>query len=133
MNLLKSPSKDMATCSKIPWFPQQTMMKYLPNIKAQAQYIAVQAELDEAKKGARIEQQTMARGQKERAIGALQEAETADQERYIVAPQDMSIETITLNLGELALAGYTLFKGYITSSIYFRLQSRKTNWIKDRK
>jgi HlyD family secretion protein len=37
---------------------------------------------------------------------------------YIVA-QDMSIETITLNLGELAL-GYTLFKGYITSSIYFR-------------
>jgi HlyD family secretion protein len=31
----------------------------------------------------------------------------------------MSIETITLNLGELALAGYTL-KGYITSSIYFR-------------
>jgi HlyD family secretion protein len=50
----------------------------------------------------------MARGQKERAIGALQEAETADQERYIVAPQDMSIETITLNLGELAL-GYTLF------------------------
>jgi HlyD family secretion protein len=39
---------------------------------------------------------------------------------YIVAPQDMSIETITLNLGELALAGYTLFKGYITSSIYFR-------------
>jgi HlyD family secretion protein len=62
----------------------------------------------------------MARGQKERAIGALQEAETADQERYIVAPRDMSIETITLNLGELALAGYTLFKGYITSSIYFR-------------
>jgi hypothetical protein len=30
----------------------------------------------------------MARGQKERAIGALQEAETADQERYIVAPHE---------------------------------------------
>jgi HlyD family secretion protein len=31
----------------------------------------------------------------------------------------MSIETITLNLGE-RIMGYTLFKGYITSSIYFR-------------
>jgi HlyD family secretion protein len=59
--------------------PQQPMMKYLPNIKEHRLSIAVQAELDEAKKGARIEQQTMARGQKERAIGALQEAETADQ------------------------------------------------------
>jgi HlyD family secretion protein len=75
--------------------PSKPMMKYLPNIK-EHRLIAVQAELDEAKKSARIEQQTMARGQKERAIGALQEAETADQERYIV-PQDMSIETITLN------------------------------------
>jgi HlyD family secretion protein len=89
--------------------PQQTYDEIFAKYQgAQAQYIAVQAELDEAKKGARIEQQTMARGQKERAIGALQEAETADQERYIVAPQDMSIETITLNLGELALAGYTI-------------------------
>jgi HlyD family secretion protein len=76
--------------------PQQTYEIFAKYQGAQAQYIAVQAELDEAK-GARIEQQTMARGQKERAIGALQEAETADQERYIVA-QDMSIETITLNL-----------------------------------
>ncbi|MBG6110731.1 HlyD family secretion protein [Flavobacterium sp. CG_9.10] len=87
---------------------------------AQAQYSAVQAELDEAKKGGRIEQQTMALGQQDKAIGALQEVETADKERYIIAPQDMSIETITLNLGELALPGYTLFNGYITDSIYFR-------------
>jgi hypothetical protein len=35
----------------------------------------------------------------------------------------MSIETITLNLGELAL-GYTLL-GYITSSFISVLQSRK--------
>jgi HlyD family secretion protein len=62
------------------------MMKYLPNIKDTAQYIAVQAELDETKKGARIEQQTMARGQKERAIGALQEAETADQSAISLLP-----------------------------------------------
>jgi HlyD family secretion protein len=87
---------------------------------AQAQYQAVQAELDEAKRGGRIEQQTMALGQQDRAIGALQEVETADKERYIIAPQDMSIETITLNPGELALAGYTLFNGYITESLYFR-------------
>jgi HlyD family secretion protein len=87
---------------------------------AQAQYNAVIAELDDAKKGARIEQQTMALGQQDRALGALQEVETADQERYIIAPQNMSIETITLNLGELALPGYTLFSGYIDNSIYFR-------------
>jgi HlyD family secretion protein len=87
---------------------------------AQAQYNAVIAELDDAKKGARIEQQTMALGQQDRALGALQEVETADQERYIIAPQNMSIETITLNLGELALPGYTLFNGYIDNSIYFR-------------
>lgn len=87
---------------------------------AQAQYNAVQAELDEAKRGGRIEQQNMALGQKDRAVGALREVETADKERYILAPQDMSIETITLNLGELALPGYTLFNGYITDSIYFR-------------
>ena len=87
---------------------------------AQAQYNAVVAELDDAKKGGRIEQQNMALGQKDRAYGALQEVETADKERYVIAPQDMSIETITLNLGELALPGYTLFNGYITNGTYFR-------------
>ena len=87
---------------------------------AQAQYNAVVAELDDAKKGGRIEQQTMALGQQDRAYGALQEVETADKERYVIAPQDMSIETITLNIGELALPGYTLFNGYISNSTYFR-------------
>lgn len=87
---------------------------------AQAQYNAAVAELDDAKKGARIEQQTMALGQQDRALGALQEVETADKDRYIVAPQDMSIETITLTIGELALPGYTLFNGYIANSTYFR-------------
>jgi HlyD family secretion protein len=87
---------------------------------ALAQYNAVQAELDEAKKGARTEQQTMALGQQDRAYGALQEVETANKERFVIAPQNMSIETITLNLGELALPGYTLFNGYISNSTYFR-------------
>ena len=87
---------------------------------AQSQYIAVQAELDDAKKGGRIEQQNMALGQQEKAFGALQEVETANKERYVIAPQDMSIETITLNIGELALPGYTLFNGYIANGTYFR-------------
>lgn len=87
---------------------------------AQAQYNAVLAEIDDAKKGARIEQQMMALGQQDRAYGALQEVESANKERYVIAPQGMSIETITLNLGELALPGYTLFNGYISNSTYFR-------------
>lgn len=87
---------------------------------AQSQYVAVQAELNEAKKGGRIEQQNMALGQQERAFGALEEVQTANKERYVIAPQDMSIETITLQIGELALPGYTLFTGYIANSTYFR-------------
>lgn len=87
---------------------------------AKAQYMATLAEFEEAKNGARVEQQIMALGQKDRAKGALQEAGEADKERYIIAPQDMSIENITLSVGELALPGYTLFTGYLNSSTYFR-------------
>lgn len=99
---------------------------------ALAQYNAVQAEIDDAKKGARIEQQTMALGQQERAYGALLEVETAEQERFVIAPQDMSIETITLSLGELALPGYTLFNGNIKNSVTFRftLPESKLNLYK---
>lgn len=87
---------------------------------AKAQYLATLAEFEEAQNGARKEQQIMALGQKERAKGALQEANAADQERYIIAPQDMSIENITLQVGELALPGYTLFTGYLNATTYFR-------------
>src|SRR5690606_31171028 len=87
---------------------------------AKAQYMATLAEFEEAKSGARFEQQIMALGQKDRAEGALQEAGAANKERYIIAPQDMSIENITLTVGELALPGYTLFTGYLNSSTYFR-------------
>ncbi|WP_306353743.1 HlyD family secretion protein [Flavobacterium sp. '19STA2R22 D10 B1'] len=99
---------------------------------AKSQYTAVQAELSEAKRGARPEQQTMALGQQNRALGALQEAETADKERYIIAPQDMTIENITLKIGELALPGYTLFNGYLLDSTYFRFTfpESKLNKIK---
>src|SRR5690606_12373518 len=59
-------------------------------------------------------------GQRNQATGALQEANVANQERYIVAPQDMSIDNITLSVGELALPGYTLFTGYLSSTTFFR-------------
>ena len=113
--------------------PQQTYDETFAKYQgALAQYNAVQAELDDAKKGARKEQQEMALGQQERAYGALQEAETANKERFVIAPQDMSIETITLNLGELALPGYTLFNGFIKNSTYFRftIAESKLNQIK---
>lgn len=87
---------------------------------AQAQLIAVDAEIADVKNGVRIEQQTMALGQQDRALGALEEVAVAENERYIVAPQDMKIETITLKLGELALPGYTLFKGSLDQTTYFR-------------
>ena len=88
---------------------------------AKNQYLAAQAELADALKGARIEQQKMALGQKERALGAVTEVNVAAQERYIIAPQDMSVETINLKVGELALAGYSLISGYITDGTYFRV------------
>lgn len=87
---------------------------------AQSQYLAVQAEISDVKYGARIEQQKMALGQQERALGALQEVSVADSERYIIAPQDMTVESVTLKAGELALPGYTLISGTISESTYFR-------------
>lgn len=88
---------------------------------AKNQYLAAQAEIADVKNGARIEQQKMALGQKERALGAVSEVNVAAKERYIIAPQDMSIETINLKVGELALAGYSLASGYITDGTYFRV------------
>lgn len=99
---------------------QQYDEAYTKMQSAKAQYMATLAEFEEAKNGARVEQQIMALGQKDRAEGALKEAGAADIERYIIAPQDMSIENITLSVGELALPGYTLFTGYLNSSTYFR-------------
>lgn len=87
---------------------------------AQAQLIAVDAEIADVKNGVRLEQQTMALGQQDRALGALQEVAVAEKERYIFAPQDMKIEVVTLKLGELALPGYTLFKGSLPETTYFR-------------
>lgn len=87
---------------------------------AKNQYLAAQAELEEARNGARREQQIMALGQKERALGAVSEVNVAAQEKYVIAPQDMSVETINLKTGELAMAGYPIINGYLDRSTYFR-------------
>lgn len=87
---------------------------------AKAQIIAVDAEIADVNNGVRLEQQLMALGQQDRAMGALDEVAVAENEQYIIAPQDMKIETITLKLGELALPGYTLFKGSLNETTYFR-------------
>ncbi|NAW51620.1 biotin/lipoyl-binding protein [Elizabethkingia argentiflava] len=87
---------------------------------AKAQYDAVNAELHEVKKGTRYEKVAMAAGQASQAEGALQAAHVAYAERYVIATNDMELETISLNPGELATAGFALFNGYIPESTYFR-------------
>src|SRR5690606_9105259 len=59
-------------------------------------------------------------GQKERAKGAVAEVKVAAQEKYLLAPQDMQIETINVKVGELAMAGYPIVNGTIHQSTYFR-------------
>lgn len=88
---------------------------------AKAQLQAAQAEYNDVINGVRIETRTATQGQKEQATGVLAEAEIAYSERYIIATNDMEIETITLHEGELATAGYALFNGYIPHSTFFRI------------
>ena len=100
--------------------PQNYDEAYAKLQGAKAQYDAVNAELHDVEIGTRIEKIEMALGQENQARGALQEANVAYSERYIIATNDMEIETISLNVGELATAGYALFNGYIPNSTYFR-------------
>ncbi|WP_342332338.1 biotin/lipoyl-binding protein [Pedobacter sp. FW305-3-2-15-E-R2A2] len=87
---------------------------------AKAQLTAVNAEYNEAEKGVRPETQTATQGQAEQALGVLQEVQVALSERYIIATNDMQVETISLRVGELATAGYPLFNGYLPQTTYFR-------------
>lgn len=100
---------------------------------AQAQLLAVDAEIADVQNGVRIEQQLMALGQQDRASGALQEVSIAEKERYIIAPQDMQINLITLKQGELALPGYTLFKGILSNTIHFRFTVPESSLAKYKK
>lgn len=87
---------------------------------AKNQYLAAQAEIEEHRNGARREQQLMALGQRERALGAVSEVEVAEKERFLIAPQDMTIETVNLKIGELALPGYPIISGFLPNSTFFR-------------
>lgn len=101
--------------------PQQSYDEvYAKYQGAKNQYLAATAELADAENGARVEQQQMALGQKERALGALQEVDVAEAERHIKAPQNMTVETINLKVGELALAGYSIANGILEESTFFR-------------
>lgn len=87
---------------------------------AKAQVEALEAKRTEVKKGARAEQIEQAKGQLDRALGAKEEVASAADEKYIIAPADISIETISLEEGELLTPGYSLFNGYKKNSVYFR-------------
>ncbi len=93
---------------------------------AKAQLDGVIAKKNEVLKGVRGEKIRMAEGQLKLAKGKLKEAQIAYAERFIIAPENMSIETITLHKGELALAGYNLFIGYINNSSYFRFTTKES-------
>ena len=87
---------------------------------AKAQVDALDAKRSEVRKGSRAEQIDQAKGQLDRALGAKEEVTSASKEQYLIAPADMSIETISLKEGELLTPGYSLFNGYKKSSVYFR-------------
>lgn len=87
---------------------------------AKNQFEAAKTELADARRGGRPEQQTMALGQQLQASGAISEVGAAEREKYMTAPQDMSVENINLKVGELALPGYPVVSGYIDNSVYFR-------------
>lgn len=87
---------------------------------AEAQVKTLKARQQEVRAGARPEVLQSARGQLQRAQGARDEVLQAGTERYILAPADMTVESITLKAGELATPGYTLINGYSGNGVYFR-------------
>jgi len=87
---------------------------------AKAQLDAVSAELNEAETGTRYETKLATLGQQSQAQGVLQEVQAVYSERYIIAPNHMTVETIVLHEGELAVAAYPVFTGYIPNSTWFR-------------
>ena len=87
---------------------------------AKAQVSALESKRKEVSQSARSEQIDQAKGQLSRARGAKEEVLTAAKEKVMIAPADMTIETITLQEGELLSPGYALFNGYIVGSTYFR-------------
>ena len=88
---------------------------------ARAQLDAVTSMKDDIEHGVRPEKVQMALGDYKRAQGALAETKVAYTEKYILAPKSMSIESISLKVGELLLPGYNLFTGYEVDGSWFRV------------
>ncbi|MGB1284381.1 MAG: HlyD family secretion protein [Polaribacter sp.] len=87
---------------------------------AKAQVSALEAKRNEVGKSARTEQIDQAKGQLDRAMGIKEEVLSAANEKFVIAPAAMSIETISLKEGELLSPGYALFNGYKEESVFFR-------------
>lgn len=87
---------------------------------ARAQVNTLHAKQKEVNSGTRKETIQSAEGQMMRAQGARNEVLQAEQERYIIAPADMLIETVNLKVGELATPGYTIVTGTTNDATYFR-------------
>lgn len=96
---------------------EEVKMKYET---AKGQISALKAKQDEVVKGVRAEKIAQAKGQLNQAKGAKAEVLVASKEKYLIAPADMSIETISLKEGELVTPGYTIVNGYRKNNIYFR-------------
>ncbi|HAQ65961.1 MAG TPA: hypothetical protein DCR43_08955 [Bacteroidales bacterium] len=94
---------------------------------ARAQLDAVQAMKNDIDHGVRSEKVAMAHGDLIRAEGAMQEAQTAYSERYILAPKRMTIETAALKAGELALPGYNIYSGYSIDDAHLRFTVSENN------
>jgi HlyD family secretion protein len=109
----------MFTDSLLP--PQAYDEAYQKLQSAKAQLDAATAELNEAQVvGTRYETKLTTAAQQEQASGVLKEVEVAYSERYIIATNQVTIETISLRTGELAVAGHPIFNGYQTNSTWFR-------------
>jgi len=94
---------------------------------AKAQLDAAEAMKRDVEHGVRREKVDMALGDMKRAEGAMKEAKTAFDERYILAPKQMTIESITLKEGELLLPGYSLIVGCEMEGLYFRFTVNEKN------
>jgi HlyD family secretion protein len=88
---------------------------------AKAQLDAATAKKEEVMLGVRNEKIKMAEGQMMQAEGAVREAQTAYNERFVIAPINFILESVTLHEGELALPGYNLFVGSNIDKYYFRV------------
>jgi len=121
LNFAKAAYQRINNMYKDSLVPQQKYDEVKMKLQtAQAQVNAIRAKQKEVLNGTRKEIIIQAKGQLERSFGKLKEVESALSEKYITAPQDMTIETISLKQGELATPGYTLINGYLPKRIYFR-------------